>query len=192
MRLERLLVDQGYSTDTIYQFCRQSKHAGVVMPSKGMGIGAKSEPMREYKKKPGDRTGLNWRIPAVKGGRTVRTCLHDTNYWKSFIHARLCVAMGDRGCLSLFGEKPYQHRLFAEHICYEYRTRTMGRGRELDEWVERPGRPDNHWLDCLSGAAVAASIQGAVLPEAQADHPVKAKANRVSFAELQRQQQMKG
>ena len=41
--------------------------------------------------------------------------------------------------------------------------KTQGRGRELDEWKLRTPGTDNHWLDCLVGSAVAASMQGAVL-----------------------------
>jgi hypothetical protein len=59
---------------------------------------------------------------------------------------------------------PAQHRLLAEHLTSEYRVRTEGRGRTVDEWKLRPERPDNHWLDCLVGCAVAASMDGAVLP----------------------------
>ena len=33
----------------------------------------------------------------------------------------------------------------------------------IDEWKLHVTRPDNHWLDCLVGCSVAASIQGAVL-----------------------------
>ena len=40
---------------------------------------------------------------------------------------------------------------------------TEGRGRKVDEWKMRPEQADNHWLDCLVGVAVGASIQGAVL-----------------------------
>jgi hypothetical protein len=56
-----------------------------------------------------------------------------------------------------------QHRLLAEHLTAEYRVRTEGRGRVVDEWKQRPEKFDNHWLDCLVGCAVAASMQGAVL-----------------------------
>jgi hypothetical protein len=71
--------------------------------------------------------------------------------------------MGDRGCLSLFGQDPETHRLFAEHVTAEYRVKTEGRGRRVDEWKARPEQPDNHWLDCLVGSAVAASIQNVTL-----------------------------
>ena len=186
VRIERCLIDAnwGSSTDVVYQFCRQSSFAGIVIPSHGRFVGASSQPFSEYKRKPGDRVGHNWRMPNVRGKRAVRHVVYDTNYWKSFVQARLAVAMGDRGCLSLFGDNPDPHRLFAEHLTAEYRVKTEGRGRTVDEWKIRPERSDNHWLDCLVGCAVAASIQGVALEGTQTDDPAKRK--RVSFAELQR------
>ena len=92
--------------------------------------------------------------------------------------------MGDRGCLSMFGDSPDQHRLFAEHMSAEYRVKTQGRGRTVDEWKMRPERGDNHWFDGLVGCAVAASMQGAVLEGTRGTS--QARQKRVSFAELQR------
>jgi hypothetical protein len=185
LRVERCLIDAnwGSSTDVVYQFCRQSVHAGAVLPSHGRFVGASSQPFSEYKRRPGDRVGFNWRMPNVQGKRAVRHALYDTNFWKSFVHARLAVPMGERGCLSLFGDKPETHRLFAEHVTAEYHVRTEGRGRTVDEWKMRPERSDNHWLDGLVGAAVAASIQGAILPGTGGREP--AKRDRVSFRDLQ-------
>jgi phage terminase large subunit GpA-like protein len=186
LRIERCLIDAnwGASTDVVYQFCRQSAHASVIMPSHGRFVGASSQPFSEYKRRPGDRVGLNWRMPNVQGKRAVRHVVYDTNYWKSFVHARLAVAMGDRGCLSLFGDGPEQHRLFAEHLAAEYRVKTEGRGRTVDEWKMRPERGDNHWFDALVGCAVAGSMQGVVLRGT--DVVVPTKRERVSFAEIQR------
>jgi hypothetical protein len=130
LRIERCLIDAnwGSSTDVVYQFCRQSAHAGIVIPSHGRFVGASSQPFSEYKRRPGDRVGHNWRMPNVAGKRAVRHVVYDTNFWKSFIHARLSVTMGDRGCLSLFGDSPDQLRLLAEHLTSEYRVKTEGRG----------------------------------------------------------------
>src|SRR5690606_14582734 len=127
----------------------------------------------------------NRRMPNVAGKRAVRHVVYDTNFCKSFIHARLAVAMGDRGCLSLFGSKPEQHRLFAEHLTAEYRVKTEGRGRTVDEWKIRPEQPDNHWLDCLVGCAVAGSIQGVTLFGTEAKPMVKRK--RVKLSDLKRE-----
>lgn len=183
--IERCLIDSGFQGDTVHEFCRQSAFSAVIMPSKGFGVGARDVPMRERAKKPGDRVGLNWRIPNVEGRRSLRHALYDTNFWKSFVSARLATAIGDRGSLSLFGAKPEQHRLLADHLTAEYRVRTSGRGREVDEWKLRPERPDNHWLDCLVGCAVAASIQGVQMAENSSPRPVSA-SKSTGFAEFKR------
>ena len=186
LRIDRCLVDAnwGSSTDVVYQFCRQSGHASVLIPSHGRFVGASSIPFSDYKRKQGDRVGHHWRIPNVRGKRSVRHVIFDTNYWKSFVHARLSVAMGDRGCLSLFGDKPTLHRLLAEQLTAEYFVKTEGRGRTVDEWKPRPEQPDNHWLDCLVGCAVAGSIQGVAL--AGMGSMPERKKQRVKLSKIQR------
>ncbi|MEP0846056.1 MAG: phage terminase large subunit family protein [Phycisphaerae bacterium] len=166
VRIDRCLVDAnwGQSTDVVYQFCRESAHAAMLTPSHGRYVGAASVPMSLYQKRPGERVGLNWRIPVSGGKRAVRHVVFDTNFWKSFLFARLGVAMGDPGALTLWGRSADAHRMLADHLTAEYPVRTEARGRTVDEWKARPGR-DNHWLDCLTGCAVAASMQGAALPE---------------------------
>jgi len=175
VRIDRCLIDAnwGASTDVVYQFCRQSSHAGIVMPSHGRYVGASSIPFSEYRRKRGDRVGLNWRVPTITGRRAVRHVVFDTNYWKSFIHARLAVPMGDPGNLSLYGRGPMLHRLLADHLLSEYRVRTEGRGRTVDEWKMRVDGLDNHWFDCAVGTAVAASMEGAVLFGTGASMPAK-------------------
>jgi hypothetical protein len=108
------------------------------MPSHGKYVGAASTPFAEYKKQLGDRVGHNWRIPSTTGKRAIRHVVYDTNYWKSFIFARLAVALGDKTCLSLFGTQPESHRLLADHLTAEYPITTTGRGRTIEEWKERP------------------------------------------------------
>ena len=167
LKIERALVDAnwGQSTDVVYQFCRQSSHAGVILPSHGRYVGASSKPMTEYRKQQGDRLGFNWMIPNVAGKRAIRHVIYDTNYWKSFIHARLAVPAGDKGSLTLYGRIPGAHQLFAEHLTAEYRVKTQGRGRTVDEWKLKPQSHDNHFLDCVAGCAVCGSMLGASLPE---------------------------
>ncbi len=181
-----MLIDAnwGSSTDVVYQFCRQSLHAAIVMPSHGRYVGASGLPFAEYRRKPGDRIGHNWRIPATTGRRTIRYALYDTNFWKSFLQARLAVSMGDRGCLSLFGREAGLHRGFAEHLTAEYRVRTSGRGREVDEWKLRPEASDNHWLDCLVGACVGASMQSVEL--LRAVEPRARPRKRLRLSEMRR------
>jgi len=160
MRIERLLVDGnwGKSTDIVYQFCRATPFAGIVMPSHGRYIGASSMPMSDWTRRPGDRLGPNWRVPANAGKRSVRHCVFDTNFWKTFSASRFLTSIGEPGCLTLFGGT--DHGLLCDHLLAEAPVRTEARGRVVDEWKTRSVGQDNHWWDCLVGCHVAASMQG--------------------------------
>ncbi len=182
-RVGRGLIDAGYVPDTVYAFCRRSEHAAVLLASRGVGIGAAGRPMSEYQRKPGERHGWNWLVTRTVN-RAARYVRFDSNHWKSFVHARLAVALGDAGALALYGRDAEHHRLFAEHVTAEASTRVSANGRTVDEWRLRPGFADNHWLDCVVGCAVAASMLGAVLPGSGAE--AKRPRERVSLAELQR------
>ena len=189
MRIEKCLVDAnwGQSTDVVYQFCRESAFANVIIPSHGKYIGASSKPMSEYKKAVGDRVGHNWRMPNIRGKRAVRHVIFDTNYWKSFVASRLLESMGDRGSLSLWGRSSEAHMLFAEHLTAEYRVKTEGRGRRVEEWKMRPEGADNHWWDGLVGCAVAASMTGCVLEGTDVVPKRKSEARpRVKLSDLRR------
>jgi hypothetical protein len=155
MRVRQLLVDAnwGQSTTTVRTFARRSAFAASILPSHGRGIGASGQPLTDKGKARGDRMGLNWRIGQVSAGQ--RSALYDTNWWKTFVAARLRLPLGDPEAIALCAG---QHELLAEHLTAEYPVRTEARGRVVDEWKTQ-GR-DNHWLDCLVGSAVAASIAG--------------------------------
>jgi len=92
--------------------------------------------------------------------------------------------MGDPSAVSLFGRDETTHRLLAEHLTAEYRIKTMARDRTVDEWKLKAIRPDNHWLDCLVGCAVAASMEGVKLFGTEFNTPRQ--TNRMKLSELQR------
>jgi len=155
MRVDQMLVDAnwGQSTSTVRTFARRSAFASTILPSHGRGIGASAKPIIDQGRARGDRVGLNWRIGQVSAGQ--RSALYDTNYWKSFVAARLRLTVGDPEAIA-FCEG--NHDLLFEHLAAEYPVHTAARGRTVDEW-KTLGR-DNHWWDCLVGCAVAASITG--------------------------------
>jgi hypothetical protein len=123
------------------------------------------------KPKPGERQGHHWRIAPLPGRARNRHALIDVNWWKSFVQRRLTVPLGDPGSLAIYGKlradgnavDASRHRMLAEHLTAEFRVKTEGRGREVDEWRLPPAKPDNHLLDCLVGCAVGASMLGVSL-----------------------------
>lgn len=156
VRVQQLLVDAnwGQSTQVVRTFAKRSPFAAVILPSHGRGIGASSQPLTEKTKHRGDRIGLNWRIGKL-GDTDHRSALYDTNWWKTFVAGRLRMSLGDPEAITLHQGN---HDLLIDHLTAEYPVRTEARGRVVDEW-KKAGR-ENHWLDCLVGSAVAASIAG--------------------------------
>ena len=169
MRIDRLLIDAGWQTDIVTRFCREGTSSSAILPSHGKYVGARNIAFSDYRRRPGDRLGHHWRVPAASRSRAIRHVLIDTNYWKTFVHARLKTTVGDRGAISFY-RSARGHRMLAEHLTAERfeRVEAKGSGRIVDEWKVPVSGADNHLLDCLVGCTVGASMSGIVLEEAGA------------------------
>lgn len=156
MRINQMMIDAnwGKSTETVRTFARRTTFASTILPSHGRGIGASGTALNDRNKARGDRLGLNWRINTVAGQRSVT---YDTNFWKTFVASRLRLPTGDPEAI-VFCEG--QHDLLFDHLTNEYPVRTESARRTVDEWKPSGNRWENHWWDCLVGAACAASIVG--------------------------------
>jgi len=185
MKIGRALVDSGYESDAVYQFVRASPHAGVLTPSKGIGRTTTARGVSEWKPRPGEKPGWYWRLTRAETGRG-QMVQFDPDHWKSFLYQRLTVPPGGRTGLTLWGKDPKQHEMLSEHLSAEYASPVTLRGATFDKWLLRPDRPDNHWLDCVVMAAVAASVAG-LRPSATADGlpVVTEKVKPQSLRELQ-------
>jgi hypothetical protein len=162
LRISRVLIDSGNWADVVYQACRESRHAALLLPSKGMGIKSDRAPISEWKRHEGQIVGEEWMLSRIENKRAVRLLTYDTNFWKTRTFTGLAALPGARGCFSLFGKKqsPPDHSLIADHLLAETRTKTSGRGRTVYVWALKPEKPDNHLLDCVVGCHVAASERG--------------------------------
>lgn len=177
-------IDTGYQPDVVYRFCQQSAFKSVVRPCRGFGIGAKGNPLSEGGKKPGERIGLNCKLARVQK-RALPSLQIDTNFWKSYTANRLRVGVGNRGALTLFGEKPADHRQLADHFTAESYTPTYGKGRWVDEWTNPPGG-QNHWWDGAVSCHAMVSMEGAQLVEVGAGRAAsKSPKPRLCLSEIQ-------
>jgi hypothetical protein len=161
-RIQKILIDSGNWADVVYQCCRESPHAALLIPSKGMGIKSDRAPISEWKRHEGQIIGEDWMLGRVENKRAVRLLTYDTNTWKTRLYRGLATAAGDRGCITLPGEKqrPPDHSMLAAHLTSETRDKTFGRGRTVFVYKLRPEKPDNHLLDVFVGNLVAASLLG--------------------------------
>lgn len=179
LAIGKLLVDVkwGEKNRLLKEFCRRhAAYPNVLFPAQGIGLGATSRPLDEYKPEPGAEVGLHWRIPPARGGD--RWCTIDANWWKTFAATRLSAPPGTPGAWMLFGRDPAEHCLFVDHCCAERPDEITGRGRTVVVWSQVPGQ-DNHYWDCLVNTAVAANILK-MDPEGMERTPRKRRATKLS------------
>lgn len=163
LKLERFLIDSGFATDTIYEWCRRSPLGGIVMPSKGEAVPAQKRPMTEWDIKPHERPGFHTILTTDPTRRAVRLLKFDPWFWRTFLANRLAVA-GGPGAVQVFGTETRRHEMLEDHFKSAYCEYTAGRGRVVWVWEKRPGQ-DNHLLDGVVGCYAAASLQGCRLGE---------------------------
>jgi len=162
--ISKCLIDRGYKTDIVDQFCRDN--SPIYQGMSGMGVKAGQKQLVESVAKDTLVKGFHWIVRPNPKYNRVQWVLADVNFWKAFMHERLIVGQGGSGCLDLFFHKdgPRSHEMYAEHLRSEiydtvYSDRT---GRRVKEWQRLTNR-DNHYLDTLVGCCVAGSMMGCEL-----------------------------
>lgn len=170
MVVNRVAIDTAWGTVSplIYRFCETiKKHLHRVTPAWGRGT-------RQFGQSSGrnDFVGIEWRTGKNKKCLVPILFVH-TNWWKDFAVARLSTAVGDRGCLQLFGTGDADHRMFADQLTAEYRERASFGDYNYWQYLLPPNKPDNHFFDCLVGCCVLASVEGLSVTSEDAPRPTR-------------------
>lgn len=184
--VDRCLIDAGWHPDAVRQAIQQSEYANIIYPSKGIGRSATSAGIAKWKSRAGERSGHHWRLTLGIGGKG-RLLQFDPDTWKSIVFAGLTVPMGGRSAIKLFGTAKTNHELFAEHLAAEYAKPVEKKGDAYDKWLVMPGRSENHWFDCVTGCAVAASVAGLTMNPTAEPITQKPPAPRRKFSDIQRE-----
>jgi len=164
-RLAKIGVDEGYKTSIVHTAIRTSNYANIIVPTKGMGIKAKSYPLNHESKdtKPGEIIGDYWRlVPNNHGHKSLQV---DTNEWKSFFTNRLATPRGDTGAFCLPQEPVGHNECLADHLKSEKAVlmHDATHDRWKQEWEMKTIGKDNHWWDGFVGCCVLASTLGVKL-----------------------------
>lgn len=172
MRIDRILVDVGWKTETVENAIR-AVDARLIVPAKGAAVLAKSSPMRQWPKRQGRVFG--WHLIDEKTANSaLRSMLVDVNYWKTKTHEAYALAPGEAGSLSLWGTSKTRHRMFSEHMSAETAKLVEYASNKVVEWSPNVNRPDNHYFDTIVYNFAAASSLGLLT----ADDPRRKGSNR--------------
>lgn len=164
-RLSQVVVDQNWSPSSavVQSICRSRRWGRLCLPSRGRGVTSPDDFLASPrgKPKPGEQRGVRCVIRPIDGGG--RQLIYDTNYWKTFASQRLLTPLGDPGAISLYRDRPGNHKMIAEQLTAETCERREVKGSAYDHW-SNPHRHDEHLGDCLVGCIVAASLAGVSQP----------------------------
>lgn len=143
--IDRCLIDSGFRTDDVYDFC--SQHAEICMPCKGA---SKAMPI------PYKINNVDKKRDAI-GGLPLIT--FDPDYWKDFTHSRQIREATENGSMSVFADCPdeyiIQQKAEVKKIEQDLKT-----GRVTEKWVPVSEHIANHLLDTCVMNAVAADYEG--------------------------------
>ena len=149
------LVDAGYETDTVFDFCAVNSSWAVA------SRGSSSRMQSKYRAGRIERNGM-------ADGQLMLWV--DTDFYKDMIFSRLFREVENGGWFLHDGCDPeYAEQITAEHKVIERR-----RGHLVSRWEQKVSGGDNHYLDCEVYAACAADVYGLrtiYSRQAQAEQP---------------------
>jgi len=152
-----MLVDEGFRTNEVYEFCRQ--HRGRVAPAKG-----RANLDKPYK---AANVDVNVRGKVIKGG--LQHWIHDDEIGKAWVHSRIEWPADQPGAWFLPSD-------IDEDYCKQivsWQRVTKPSGRTL--WLR--ARKDDHYLDVEVLALLAARIKSADRLRKQSDGRARAKVD---------------
>jgi len=137
------LVDSGFDTDTVYDFCLANSE--WALPSKGANT-----IMHDY-----------YRITQVdkptSRAHGMRLVLVNTGQFKDLIAGRMHKKNTEKGGWMVYKDCD---REYAEQVTAEHKVNIKKGRRTVQEWVQKHSHGDNHYLDCEVYAAAAAEVLG--------------------------------
>lgn len=141
--ISRILIDSGWRGEVVAEAIRRS-NVTTAMCCKGISVRSYQKPMNEWPKKQGRVIGWHCVEERINGKVLL---LVDVNYWKSKIHESLAVPAGQRGELTIYGDDPTRHKMFADHLVAETPRIEEGTNTVIS-WCPKPNT-ENHYLDTV-------------------------------------------
>ena len=171
LRIERFLIDSGWKTQVVYEFCRWAGYRGILVPSKGQGS---EKELRAPKKLPRRYWGPAWyHAPTLAAARSGRNdqwlTMYETDFFKTITAERLRTPLGGKGCLSVNGDPRRRERFrdLVDQVTSERASeKERSNGDKFDKWKVIPGRK-NHFWDMLVGCLVAGAYMGIRPPQSE-------------------------
>jgi hypothetical protein len=139
----------------------------MCIPYMGMPVNPDQMPFKEYTVKPGDSKGDYWYL-STNNEYLVPLIKCDVNAMKEQLHTKLLLEPSKVGSVSFDGGPPKTtnslnwNSMFIEHLfskdpAFKEGKRTL---RTKLVWVDKLGKPDDHYFDCLVANLTMGDVYG--------------------------------
>lgn len=155
--------------------------AGAVVPAGGIFVGGNdtaisARKMQTGSKRPGK--DVEWYIK--RESTTRKILLFDANIYRSQIQKGLAEEPTKPGSITY--NSPFADPILAAHLASKNVRLTVDTKRELEIWQNKPGRDQDHWLDCAVMCRVAAELAGLRINGAPITKPQRTRHKEFTLA----------
>lgn len=155
-----VLIDNRWekSATPILQVAADPEYSDILQCAGGQFVGGAATPISQRRMGKGQRRpsrDVEWYFKRSGGSEQL---LFDPNHYRSKFHEGLATEPGNPGSITYFGT--HASRIMAEHLGAKYVMRRDANRRDFEEWKNKPGRNQDHWLDCAVMARVGLELLG--------------------------------
>ncbi|GHT42592.1 hypothetical protein FACS189443_5780 [Planctomycetales bacterium] len=175
-----ITIDFRWKPEYTLSAMANSGFGAICIPYMGMPVNPDQCPIKEYTVKPGDSKGDYWYL-TTNNEYLVPIIKVDVNAMKEQFHSKLLLESGKVGSVSFNGGLPQGadsrawnamliEHLFSKDPVFKEGKRTL---RTKLMWVDKLGKPDDHYFDCLVANLTMGDVYGCK-SAAPAKHNAKA------------------
>jgi hypothetical protein len=162
-----ITIDFRWKAEYTLSAMSNSGYGQMCIPYMGMPVNPDQTPLKEYTVRPGDSKGDYWYL-TTNNEYLVPIIKVDVNAMKEQLHTKLLIESNKVGSVSFDGGPPKStsslnwNSMFIEHLfskdpVFREGKRTM---RTKLMWVDKLGKPDDHYFDCLVANLTMGDVYG--------------------------------
>lgn len=169
------------SSTPVHEVALEEDYSDILQPAGGQYVSGDVPPISARRMPKGnfrESTEVEWHIK--QDPDRAPNVIFDSNFYRSALHRGLATESGNPGSITFFGK--VANKTLAEHFGAKLMKLKEGNRRAVEVWTNKPGRDQDHWLDCAVMNRVALELLGFRTSEIQS----RQFSNRVSQEQLQK------
>lgn len=156
-----ILIDNRWNEcrTPVNEVAGEAEYSDILQPAGGLFVGGGEQRISARKMGKGSKrpsTDVEWYFK--RDPEQPPALLFDANHYRSALQQGLATEPGQAGSVTFFGR--IANQTLADHFGAKQMALKEGTKRTIEEWKNKPGRNQDHWLDCAVMNRVALELLG--------------------------------